>query len=353
MIKALVFRTGAFLYCGKDTGTVVPVRSYTIEKGNYSEVYLIRKRSRIVEKISYMNRAKAIVQAEKVYHKGYSGRGVTIAILDSGVATSHPDLRNRVIYFADYEGLKTSCYDDNGHGTHVAGIICGNGSMSRGKYSGMAPGVQLVVLKVLDARGNGSTEHVLLALDWIKKHYMQYNIRLLNFSIGYLPTAKLEEQKKLLDAIDELWDLGIMVITAAGNKGPKEQSVTVPGISRKVLTVGACDDTNALPQYLKQGYSGKGPTNCCIIKPEVLAPGTKIISCGFLGKEMSYGYVEKSGTSMATPIVCGAMALAFEKNRELTPAALKLLVYRSCKKEENGSTNAWGIIQVDTLLDLI
>ena len=300
-----------------------------------------------------MYRAKTVVHAEKVYKKGYSGKGVTIAVLDSGVAMSHPDLRNRVVYFEDFEDGRISCYDDNGHGTHVAGILCGSGSISHGKYAGMAPGAKLVVLKVLDARGNGSTDRVLLALKWLKHNYQKYNIRLLNFSIGYLPNARFEEQKKLLDAIDELWDLGIMVITAAGNKGPREQSVTVPGISRKVLTVGACDDQKELPQYLKQGYSGKGPTNCCIIKPEVLAPGTKIISTGFSEKEKNYGYVEKSGTSMATPIVCGAMALAFEKDGELTPAALKLMVYKSCYPAPSSNKNSWGILHVDQLIDQI
>lgn len=300
-----------------------------------------------------MYRAKTVVHAEKVYRKGYSGKGVTIAVLDSGVAVSHPDLRNRVVYFEDFEDGRISCYDDNGHGTHVAGILCGSGSISHGKYAGMAPGAKLVVLKVLDARGNGSTDRVLLALKWLKHNYQKYNIRLLNFSIGYLPNARFEEQKKLLDAIDELWNLGIMVITAAGNKGPREQSVTVPGISRKVLTVGACDDQKELPQYLKQGYSGKGPTNCCIIKPEVLAPGTKIISTGFSEKEKTYGYVEKSGTSMATPIVCGAMALAFEKDGELTPAALKLMVYKSCYPAPSSNKNSWGILHVDQLIDQI
>jgi serine protease AprX len=301
-----------------------------------------------------MFHAKSVVHAEKVYRDGYTGRGITIALLDSGVMTEHPDLRNRVAYFQDFEAGRISCYDNNGHGTHVAGILCGSGRLSFGKYAGMAPGARLVVLKVLDDKGNGSTEQVLRALDWIKTNYKRYNIRLLNFSIGYLPSAKLDEQKSLLDAIEEIWDIGIMVVCAAGNKGPVERSVTVPGISRKVLTVGASDDQKELPQNLKRGYSGKGPTNCCIVKPEVLAPGTRTLSTGIDPRTKAFGYVEKSGTSMATPIVCGAMALALEKNPELTPAALKLLVYQSCERGNVfPNSHSWGILHVDQLMCLI
>lgn len=298
-----------------------------------------------------MYQAKKLIQAERVYKEGYFGEGVTIAILDSGLNIRHPDLKGRLIYFCDYENGRENCYDDNGHGTHVAGIICGNGTLSNGKYAGVAPKANLVILKVLDEKGNGSTEHVLQALAWIRDNYKKYHIRLLNFSIGYLPGAKIDEMRQLLASIDELWDLGVMVIAAAGNKGPSKQSVTVPGISRRVLTVGACDDKNELPLNLKRGYSGKGPTECCIVKPEVLAPGTNIISTGETNR--GFGYVEKSGTSMATPIVCGAMALAFGKNPELTPAALKLIVYQSCTPVEASNHHSWGLLCVDQMMRIV
>lgn len=297
-----------------------------------------------------MYHTKSIVHAENVYRDGFTGKGITIALLDSGAAARHPDLANQIVYFQDFDEGRISCYDNNGHGTHVAGILCGNGKLSHGKYAGMAPYANLVVLKVLDSKGNGSTEQVLRALDWVRMNQTRYNIRLLNFSIGYLPNANRNEQKNLLNAVEELWDMGIMVVAAAGNKGPVRRSVTVPGISRRVLTVGACDDEYELPVYLKKGYSGKGPTNCCIVKPEVLAPGTRIISTGVLPGTNTYGYVEKSGTSMATPVVCGAMALAFEKNPELTPAALKLLLYQSCNPSPSASNHSWGTLHVDRLL---
>jgi serine protease AprX len=298
--------------------------------------------------------AKSVVHAKEVYREGITGKGITIALLDSGVRAEHPDLKGRIVDFCDFEEGRTSCYDDNGHGTHVAGILCGSGSLSHGKYAGMAPGAGLIVLKVLDAKGNGDTKNVLAALEWVKKNCKHYGIRLLNFSIGYIPGAKHEEQQRLLDAIEELWDMGIMVVCAAGNRGPMERSVTVPGISRRVLTVGACDDIGELPAHLKKGYSGKGPTDCCIVKPEMLAPGTGILSTGIDPERKAFGYVKKSGTSMATPIVCGAMALALEKNPTLTPAALKLLVYQSCERTTASPySHSWGILHVDRLLSLL
>ena len=126
------------------------------------------------------------------------------------------------------------------------------------------------MLKVLDEDGNGNTKKVLDAVMWVKENRERYHIKILNISVGMLPGAGVEEQRKLLYAIDELWDAGIMVVAAAGNNGPKENTVTIPGISRKVLTVGSSDDDtyDRGRKVLKTGYSGRGPTACCIVKPE-------------------------------------------------------------------------------------
>lgn len=289
-----------------------------------------------------MNRVKKLINAKKAYISGLSGEGVGIAVLDTGMDAIHPDLKDRVCYFYDFINHKAECYDDNGHGTHIAGIICGNGLNCQKKYEGIAPAVHLIILKVLDYKGNGSTDYVISALNFIKKNHQKYNIRIINFSIGYLPWANISEQKKLVKLLEELWDLGIVVVTAAGNNGPNENTITVPGISRRLLTVGAIDH----PFFR---YSGNGPTSCCITKPEILAPGTKIIST----KNDHKGYFVKTGTSMATPVVCGAIALLLEKNPFLSPEAVKLLLYETVSPIEDPIvSNAWGILNVDQLIEL-
>lgn len=280
-----------------------------------------------------MERAKEIVHAENVYRKGYSGKGVRIALLDTGVF-SHRDLQCKVVLFKDYINYKRLSYDDNGHGTHIAGIL-----------SAMAPGAELMVFKILDKNGNGATEKALKALDWIQKNHKKWNIKLLNFSMGYLPNTRAKMQNRLIEKLETLWEEGITIVTAAGNNGPKENTITVPGVSRKVITVGSCDDM----EMGKGSYGGRGPTNCCIVKPEILAPGTNIRSLSI--RDGQYAY--KSGTSMAAPIVCGALALALEKNPELRPVELKLLLYDSVSEKIKNYSSAWGILNVDNLIKML
>lgn len=253
--------------------------------------------------------------------------------------------------YYDLLGVLISCF---GHGTHVSGIIAGNGKMSRDQrgvcvYSGVAPRAGVILLKVLDEKGNGSTAKVLQGIEWIIRNRDRYHIRLLNISVGMLPGAGEKEQQELLAAVDEAWDRGILVVAAAGNNGPRENSVTIPGISRKILTVGSSDDEMAEGggRGLGRGYSGKGPTECCIIKPEILAPGTGITSCSASGS----GYQIKSGTSMAAPVVTGVLALAFERYPYLTPAEMKLRLYeRAYPRGEQLGRKAWGIIHADNLV---
>ncbi len=310
-----------------------------------------------------MDRVRELVHTKETIRQGYTGRGIRIALLDTGVAI-HPDLQGKVAVFRDFVNGRQQMYDDNGHGTHIAGILCGSGAVSRknapgavpmrtsaftipqtvrcGKYAGMAPGAELIVCKILDQKGNGSTQTALAALQWIGEHREAYRIRLLNFSMGYLPDIKRQEQRSLLDAVDALWDAGIAVVTAAGNNGPKAGSVTVPGISRNVITVGASDDN--------QSFSGSGPTDCCIVKPEILAPGTNITSLD----ARTGRYTIKSGTSMAVPVVCGALALALEKDASLSPAILKLALYESVDREPTQLfQNCWGMLNVDRLLRML
>ena len=220
--------------------------------------------------------------------------------------------------------------------------MCANGRMK-----GMAPQAQLIALKVLGKDGGGQTERVIRGLQWVLAHHKELGIRILNFSVGFLPGALDREQKQIMELLEQLWDDGVAVVTAAGNNGPGAGTVTAPGISRKVITVGASDDRSS-PGERRGGYSGSGPTGCCIMKPEILAPGTNIVSLDHHGAL----YSRKSGTSMATPVVCGALALALQKNPKLRPEELKLKLYESARKE-TGMSMAWGVLDVDNLLALV
>ena len=296
-----------------------------------------------------MDRVKKLIHLDYAYKIGLTGENVTVAVMDTGIAP-HPDFDNRVVMFKDCINNRVTLYDDNGHGTHVAGIVAGSGCMSKNQmYKGIAPNANLVIIKILDKSGNGNTSNVLQGVEWLLKNKDKYQIRLLNISVGMLRNAGEREKNGLLDAVEAAWDAGIMVVTAAGNNGPKENSVTIPGISRKVLTIGSMDDrTDETGTYIgKDGYSGTGPTDCCIMKPEILAPGTNVFSCASDGK----GYVKKSGTSMAAPVVTGALALAFQKFPDLTPAEMKLRLYESAyPRGLHFKKKSWGMIHVDNLI---
>ena len=241
-----------------------------------------------------------------------TGKGVGIAFLDTGIFP-HMDFDNRILEFQDFIDHRDFPYDNNGHGTHTAGIAAGNGRGAYGKYTGVAPGASIISLKILDQYGNGQKELVIEALDWILNNYKRYGIRIVNISVG--TTEKDEKiQRSLIDAVDKVWDKGLVVVAAAGNMGPKPGSVTAPGSSKKVITVGSSDMiTSVFP------ISGRGPTSECICKPDIVAPGKSIVSCGVRqGK-----YVAKSGTSMSTPKVSGGIALLLEKSPHLTNVEIK------------------------------
>lgn len=283
-----------------------------------------------------MERVRKLIHAELPHGEGYLGNGSTVAILDTGI-TMHPDFKNRVLFFHDFVNGRSNIYDDNGHGTHLAGIIGGSGTLSNGKYMGIAPECNYIVLKVLDAMGNGNIDAVLRAVDWILENQVRYSIRFLNISIGMMPQTKYGEQQILIAAIQKLWEKGICVIAASGNNGPAVSSVTVPGSIPELITVGSLDDDDRmlLKGSMHLGYSGRGPTEICVAKPEILAPGTHIISCGNHG-----GYVSKSGTSMATAVVTGGLAVLGEIYPNFTPSDLKLFLYSKLRRRK-GKTG-WG-----------
>lgn len=295
-----------------------------------------------------MDRVRQIINAEAAYKKGYFGENIGVAVLDTGIFP-HADFGRRIVFFRDYINGRQRAYDDNGHGTHIAGIIGGDGTSSNGKYMGIAPRCHLIVLKILDRKGNGNTEHVVQAIEWLVRRKEQYRVRIVNISIGMVLQAESRERIRLLKAVEYAWDHNLVVIAAAGNNGPGENSITVPGISRKIITVGCFDDTRERigRSLLKPEYSGQGPTDSCIVKPELVVPGTNVISCS----NQPGSYTKKSGTSMAAPMASGSMALLLSKYPQITPAEVKLRLYR--RTLDLGlpqSKQGWGMIDIGRLL---
>ena len=244
----------------------------------------------------------------------YTGKDIGVCLLDTGIS-DHPDFKGRIQMFVDFISNKKTPYDDNGHGTHVAGILCGDGSASGGRYKGVAPGCRIIAVKVLDRMGNGNKEDVLRAFQWILKNYQKYRIRIVNISVGTIYRTWCDHHL-LSQGVEELWDQGLVVVAAAGNQGPKPGSITAPGSSKKVITVGSSDMLIG-----SAGVSGRGPTFECVCKPDLVAPGNRITSCLPGG-----GYGIKSGTSMSTPFISGAIARMMEKYPLLTNVEIKMML---------------------------
>ena len=280
---------------------------------------------------------------------GCTGKGVGVAVLDTG-CFPHEDLVPHIAAFSDMVQKQTRPYDDNGHGTHVCGIIGGSGAASGRLYQGIAPNCHLIPVKVLDRRGNGYASDVLAGLRWIRQHRETYGIRIVNISVGSFSRRNMGENSALVRGVNEAWDDGLIVVVAAGNMGPRRGTITTPGISRKVITVGCSDDhreVNVMGSRMID-YSGRGPTGSCICKPDLVAPGASITSCS----NQPGRYTSKSGTSMATPLVSGALALLLEKHPDLTNRDVKLLLRERCTdiglpKNQQG----WGLLDVAKLLD--
>ena len=272
------------------------------------------------------------------------GQNVTVAILDTGMSV-HPDLKGRLLAFQDCVGHRQGMYDDSGHGTHVGGIIAGDGRMSRGRLGGIAPEAKLVIVKVLDAKGEGSVEQIMDGIWWLQKNHRRYGIRIVNISVGARRDLEPGKEACLIQAVEELWNRGITVVVSAGNYGPGEGSIAVPGNSRKVITVGALEEPG-----MKNRCSGSGPTDQCIVKPELVAPGYQILSCNGRYPVNKNPYVRKSGTSMATPVVSGAAALFLSKYPEAQNVELKLKFRETSERKPVEQSQGWGCIRIDRLL---
>lgn len=300
-----------------------------------------------------INIAKKVTNIEKLNQKGYLGRDVTIAIIDTGIMP-HLDFvspNNRIIYFKDFLKNKKKPYDDNGHGTFVAGIAAGNGFISGSKYAGIAPKANIISLKTLDENGETSAFGILEAMQWVYDHHKEYNIKVVCMSFGSNP---MSGRDPLSAGAEALWHKGVTVVAAAGNSGPNYSSIKSPGISSRIITVGALDDKRTEKGIFKKeefcvaDFSSRGPA-FRFFKPDLLAPGVNLVG---VSNEKGKFYTKLSGTSVATPIIAGLCCLLIEKHPQITPDQIKgLLLKHSHPITSDKNAEGFGLIDADNMID--
>jgi serine protease AprX len=274
---------------------------------------------------------------------GVTGKGVGVAILDSGIAP-HPDLAGRIVAAVDFtngrNGALVPPADPGGHGTHVAGLVAGDGTASGGAYAGVAPGANLIDVRVIAASGSTSISTLIAGMQWVLAHRADYNIRVVNLSAGGPATSSYRDDP-LATAAEALVFAGITVVVSAGNDGPAVRTITSPGDDPYVITVGGIDDngTATTSDDALASWSSRGVTPIDgLAKPDVVAPGRKVVSLRSPGSTLDLElpdrlvagldplvpeYFRLSGTSMAAPVVTGVVALILERSPALTPAQVK------------------------------
>ncbi|ALF08898.1 S8 family peptidase [Parageobacillus thermoglucosidasius] len=329
-----------------------------LQRHDVKKVYLNRKVSAL------LNNAVPSANAKNVAVNGtaLSGKGVTIAIVDTGIYP-HPDLEGRIAGFVDFVNGRTEPYDDNGHGTHCAGDAAGNGSVSSGLYRGPAYEANVVGVKVLNKVGAGRLDTIIRGIEWC----IQYNetskdekIDIISLSLGGESQPFPEENDDpLVQAAEKAWDKGIVVCAAAGNAGPEYRTISSPGISDKIITVGALDDRDTAETREDDeiaDFSSRGPTYYGVSKPDIVVPGVNIVSLrapkSFLDKYQKQNrigqyYMSMSGTSMATPICAGIVALMLQYKPDATPDEIKRALKEGAGLWKDRDPNIYGAGYVD------
>jgi serine protease AprX len=286
----------------------------------------------------------------------FDGSGVTVAVLDTGVTPS-ADFGSRLEANVDLSGDRDGV-DHYGHGTHMAGIIAGDGTLSDGAYGGVAPGANLVSVKVAGWDGSTDVSVVIAGLEWVVTHQDEYDIRVLNLSFG-TDGSQGYLHDPLDYAVEQVWQSGILVIVSAGNRGPSAGTVNKPGDDPFVVTVGAMYGQDNLDRTddVVMGFSSRGPTQDGFAKPNLVAPGVTIVSDRAIGSTIEQLHqdawvgdccIKGTGTSQATAVVTGVAALMLQADPEMTPNVAKKTLVATAKGYLTGQLGA-GAGVVDAL----
>ncbi|PPK64679.1 S8 family serine peptidase [Actinokineospora auranticolor] len=280
-----------------------------------------------------LDRSTAQIGAPAAWQAGLTGTGVKVAVVDTGVDETHPDLAGREVAQANF--TDEDQVDRVGHGTHVASIIAGGGA----KYRGVANGAKILDAKVLGA-GGGRDSWVLAGIEWA----VAQGADVVNLSLGASDTPEVDVIEEAVERLSA--EKGALFVVAAGNSGPRPRSIGSPGSAPSALTVGSVERDDSI-----SFFSSRGPTLDGSIKPEITAPGSGIVAAkaanGTIGEPAEPGYVSMSGTSMATPHVAGAAALLAQAHPDWTGAQLKALLTASAKPNPAQGVFQQGAGRVD------
>lgn len=281
------------------------------------------------------------IGAPQAWAEGYTGKGVTVAVLDTGVDDTHPDLAGRISEERSFVDGVSSAKDGHGHGTHVASTIVGSGAASGGKYKGVAPDAKLIVGKVLSDAGTGSDSEIIAGMEWAAHS----DAKIISMSLG--TDSPSDGSDPMSQAADELSEsTGALFVIAAGNAGPGRSTIGGPGAASDALTVAAVDKQDHLADF-----SSRGPVlGSLALKPDIAGPGVNITAARAagttIGTPVGDSYTTLSGTSMATPHVAGSAAILAQEHPDWTGPRLKAALMATAK-DDGGTPYEQGTGRVD------
>ncbi|GAB3816370.1 S8 family serine peptidase [Kribbella italica] len=286
-----------------------------------------------------LDRSTQQIGAPAAWRSSYDGRGVKVAVLDTGYDAAHPDLKKQVVGEASFIP-EQSVQDGHGHGTHVASTVAGLGTAFGGKRKGVAPGADLLIGKVLDNSGSGLDSEAIAGMEWA----VQQGAKVVSMSLGGQPSDGTDPMSAAVDRLSK--SSGALFVVAAGNAG-MEESVGTPGVAAAALTVGAVDRDDKLAPFSSRGPRlGDGA-----LKPEVTAPGVEIVAARAAGTDQGHVldqyYTAMSGTSMATPHVAGAAAILAQRHPDWTGPQLKAALATTAVPAKGTATSAQGLGRID------